>query len=134
MFKFSDIISTWSPRSIAEKDKEDEKEKEKERESPKEKHKHDPAKKRGANKENDKVKRAHHEETPKLERRTSKTDHARSQSQPKLMAAEGECHTRELLPTTRLTTLSQPELRAKPRRTRRCLRSWARSRRSEIRR
>lgn len=92
VFKFSDIISTWSPRSLAENDKEAEKnkEKEKEKESPKEKHKHDHPKKRGANKENDKAKRAHQEETPKPERRTSKSGHARSQSQPKLMAAEGE--------------------------------------------
>ena len=90
VFKFSDIISTWSPRSLAEHDKE--KEKEKKEESPKEKPKHDHPKKRGgANKENDKAKRVHHaEETPKLERRTSKSGHARSQSQPKLLAAEGE--------------------------------------------
>lgn len=85
VFKFSDIISTWSPRSIAEKDK-----KENDRDGAKERSKPEQAKKRGANKENDAVKRGRQEESPKLERRTSKSGHTRSHSQPKLLLAEGE--------------------------------------------
>lgn len=81
VFKFSDIISTWSPRSIVEEEKEND------RESSREKPKHENAKKRAANKENDGVKR---EESFKLERRTSKSGHSRAQSQPKILLAEGE--------------------------------------------
>ncbi|KZT67233.1 hypothetical protein DAEQUDRAFT_729268 [Daedalea quercina L-15889] len=88
VFKFTDIISTWSPRSLTEKDKEQEKERKRE----KEKHNHEPSKKRDADKENEGAKRgratAEEAEETKLERRASKSHHARSQSQPKLLAAE----------------------------------------------
>ncbi|TFY64348.1 hypothetical protein EVJ58_g2676 [Rhodofomes roseus] len=89
VFKFSDIISTWSPRSVAEKDKV----KEKDRASEKEKSKHEHAPKRDTNKENGMDERgrvtAQETEETKLERRGSKSRHARSQSQPKLLLQEG---------------------------------------------
>ncbi|KAH9936578.1 uncharacterized protein B0H18DRAFT_1113952 [Fomitopsis serialis] len=90
VFKFSDIISTWSPRSVAENIKEKDRESEKERE--KEKHRRERAKKRDADKENGAAERGHvgaqESEEAKPERRASRSRHARTQSQPKLLVSE----------------------------------------------